>query len=120
MNLRLIIENIKISLGSIKSHIVRTILTVMIIAFGIMALVGILTAISAVEYFLNENFAMMGANTFSIRSRSLRVHIGAKRPNFKRYEPITYRQAMKFKEKYNFPAITSISVNGTGIATLKY
>jgi putative ABC transport system permease protein len=120
MNLRLIIENIKISLGSIKSHIVRTILTVMIIAFGIMALVGILTAISAVEYFLNENFAMMGANTFSIRSRSLRVHIGAKRPNFKRYEPITYRQAMKFKEKYNFPAITSISVNGTEIATLKY
>jgi putative ABC transport system permease protein len=120
MNYRLIIENIKISFGSIKSHIVRTILTVMIIAFGIMALVGILTAISAVEYFLNENFSMMGSNTFTIRSRSLRVHIGKKKLNAKRYEPITYRQALQFKEKYGFPAITSISTTGTGIATLKY
>ena len=49
-NIKLIKENILISLDSIKSHLLRTVLTVMIIAFGIMALVGILTAIDAVEY----------------------------------------------------------------------
>jgi len=41
----LISENIKISLDSIKSQLLRTLLTVAIIGFGIMALVGILTAI---------------------------------------------------------------------------
>ena len=61
-NYKLIKENILMSLTSIRSHLLRTILTVMIIAFGIMSLVGILTAIDAVEYFLNDNFAMMGSS----------------------------------------------------------
>lgn len=119
-NLKLIRENIRISLGSIKNHLVRTILTVMIIAFGIMALVGILTAIDAVEYFLNDNFAMMGSNTFNIRNRSLRVQIGDHRTKAKAYAPITYRQAVEFKRRYQFPVLTSLSITGTGTATVKY
>lgn len=120
MNPRLIKENIIISLTSIKSHLLRTILTVLIIAFGIMALVGILTAIDAVEYVLNNNFAMMGSNTFNIQNRELRVHIGGGSNKAKTFERIDYREALRFKEDYNFPASTSIFIYGTGIATLKY
>ena len=120
MNTKLIKENIVISLKSIRSHMLRSILTVLIIAFGIMALVGILTAIDAVEYFLNDNFAMMGSNTFNIQNRELRVHIGGNSGKAKRFERIDYRQAQKFKEDYDFPAVTSIFIYGTGIATLKY
>ena len=116
----LVLENIRISLESIKSHILRTILTVMIIAFGIMALVGILTAIDSIKYFLNENFAMMGSNTFTIRNRQLVVQIGRNRNRPKQYAPITYDEAMTFKEEFEFPAYTSIYIWGTGIATLKY
>ncbi|PLX01437.1 MAG: ABC transporter [Marinilabiliales bacterium] len=119
-NTRLLKENLRISFLSIKSHLLRTILTVLIIAFGIMALVGILTAIDAVEYFLNDNFAMMGSNTFSIQNRDIRVHIGGERRRNKSYEPISYQQAMKFKEEYKFPATASVFTYGTGIATLKY
>ncbi len=119
-NIKLIKENVRISLNSIKSHMVRTILTVMIIAFGIMALVGIFTAIQAINYFLKENFTMMGANTFNVSNRSLRVHIGHHRSNAKPYSVITYAQAQQFKEDYLFPAITSINIIGTGTATLKY
>ncbi len=119
-NIKLIKENIVISLVSIKSHLLRTILTVLIIAFGIMALVGILTAIDAVEYFLNDNFAMMGSNTFSIQNRELRVHIGGNRNKTKYFENIDYRQAKEFKEEYKFPAVTSLFTRGTGIATVKY
>lgn len=119
-NFKLIKENIRISLNSIRSHKVRTILTVMIIAFGIMALVGIFTAIYAVNYFLKQNFAMMGANTFNISNRGLRVHIGGHRHNAKPYSVITYAQATQFKEDYHFPAVTSVSITGTGTATLKY
>ncbi|MFT7114781.1 MAG: putative ABC transport system permease protein, partial [Candidatus Azotimanducaceae bacterium] len=42
-------ENIKIALESIKSHMLRTSLTILIIALGIGALVGILTAIDAIN-----------------------------------------------------------------------
>lgn len=119
-NAKLVYENIKISIISIKSHLLRTILTVMIIAFGIMALVGILTAIDAVEYFLNQNFAMMGSNTFNIQNRDIRVHIGGNRNKARSFKTIDYKQAMDFKEQYNFPVVTSIYTYGTGIATVKY
>jgi len=119
-NLKLVRENIRISLNSIRSHLVRTILTVAIIAFGIMALVGILTAIDSVEYYLTQNFAMMGSNTFNIRNRSLRVQIGHRRSRAESYSIITYRQAEAFKNRYTFPAATSVSITGTGTATVKY
>ncbi len=119
-NYRLVKENIRISLNSIRSHLVRTILTVMIIAFGIMALVGIFTAIQAVNYFLKENFAMMGANTFNISNRGLRVHIGRHRHNAKPYSVITYAQATQFKKDYHFPAVTSVNITGSATATVKY
>ncbi len=119
-NIKLIKENVLISLDSIKSHLLRTVLTIMIIAFGIMALVGILTAIDAVEYFLNNNFAMMGSNTFNIQNRALRVHIGGNSVRPKTFERIGYRQAVEFKEEYDFPAITSLFIRGTSIATVKF
>ncbi len=119
-NFKLIRENIRISLNSIRSHLIRTILTVSIIAFGIMALVGILTAIDAVEYYLTQNFAMMGSNTFNIRNRTMRVRIGHKRTRAEVYSVITYRQAEAFKQRFSFPAVTSVSIVGTGLATIKY
>ncbi len=117
---KLITENIKISFASIKSHLLRTILTVLIIAFGIMALVGILTAIDAVEYYLNDKFAMMGSNTFNIQNRDIRVHIGGEGQRAKSYAAITYDQAMDFKDQFDFPAVTALFTYGTGTATIKY
>jgi len=116
----LVIENLRISLDSIKSHLLRTILTIMIIAFGIMALVGILTATDSIKYFLTKNFTMMGSNTFTIRNRSLNVHIGGDRGTETRYEPISYSQAKEFKDRFIFPAYSAIFTRATGIATLKY
>ena len=61
-------ENLKISFRAIKSNRVRAILTMCIIAVGIMALVGILTAIDAIKSSLTNQFTMMGANSFTITS----------------------------------------------------
>jgi putative ABC transport system permease protein len=116
----LLSENINISLVSIRSHLLRTILTIMIIAFGIMALVGILTATDSIKYWLTQNFSMMGANTITIRNRSFNVHIGGDNQREKRYEPITYNQALEFKERFDFPSYTALFTRATGIATLKY
>jgi putative ABC transport system permease protein len=119
MNLQLK-ENLRISIESIRSHLLRTILTVTIIAFGIMALVGILTAIDSIKYFLKENFTMMGANTFSIQNRAMVVHMGGKRNDPKMYKQITYEQAMRFRDEFDYPAFVSVSTTATHLATIKY
>jgi putative ABC transport system permease protein len=112
-------ENLKISLHSIRSHKLRTVLTVLIISFGIMALVGILTSIDAIKYYLNENFQMMGANTFTIRNRAMRIHVGNRSSRPTNFREITYDEAMRFKAEYSFPANTSIFLYATNTATVK-
>src|ERR1041384_6080987 len=102
-------ENIKISFQSIKSQKLRAILTALIIAIGIMALVGILTAIDAVKYYFNNAFSMMGANSFTIRNAGLGIHVNNGGRRAKRFKQITYQQALEFKESFKFPANVSIS-----------
>ena len=116
----LVSENIKIAVESIKSHKLRSWLTIGIIAFGIMALVGILTSIDAVKYFLKDNFSMMGSNTFTLRNRSLRVHVGGRSPKSEYFRTISYDEAVEFTNRFDYPANASISHWGTGIATIKY
>jgi len=116
----LALENVRISLDSIKSHLLRTILTILIIAIGIMALVGILTATDSIKYYLTQNFSMMGANTFTVRNRSVNVHIGNDNQVQKRYDPITYAQAMEFKKRFDFPAYTSVWMYASFGVTMKY
>ncbi len=113
-------ENIRISLHSIRSHLLRTVLTILIIAFGIMALVGILTAIDSIKASINSNFTRMGANTFTIRNRQMRMHMGDGSDRPKDFRTITYEEALDFKKRFEFPSITSISVAGTFGATIKF
>lgn len=113
-------ENIRISTKSIRANIVRAILTMFIIAFGIMALVGILTAIDAIKSSITQEFERMGANTFTIESRSMNVQIGNKRYRRRNYDYINFRQARDFKETYDFPAKVSVWTNATSIGIAKY
>jgi len=116
MKKELLKENINIALTSIKAHKLRAILTILIIAFGIMALVGILTSIEAVKTSLNQNFSRMGANTATIRGKDVRVE-GAKAST---YKSIEYDDAIDFKRRYTFPAMISVYTRATGTATVKY
>jgi putative ABC transport system permease protein len=113
-------ENLRISIQSIRANLLRAVLTMFIIAFGIMALVGILTAIDAIKGVINSQFTSMGANTFTISSREKRTSFGGHRERVRNFNFISYKQAEDFKHEYQLPAIVSISVNATGTATLKY
>ncbi len=116
----LFIENLKIALQSIRSNLLRAILTICIIAVGITALVGILTAIDSIKNSITKEFTFMGANTFTISSRGMRIQVGNKRYRARNYSFISYYQAKEFKDKYSFPATVSISTYATGTATVKY
>jgi putative ABC transport system permease protein len=113
-------ENIRIAFSSIRSNALRTILTALIIAIGIWALVGILTAIDALKFSISSNFAGMGSNTFTIRNRGMNVRIGNDGKKPKIYTSITYYEAKEFKEKFKFPAAVSISTLATFTGKLQY
>lgn len=112
-------ENINIAFRSIRSNLLRGILTMVIISFGIMALVGILTAIDVAIFSLNNSFSGLGANSFTIEPKD---DLGGNRHgrSVKRGEPISFKQAMEFKERFDFPAKTSVSFNCTSRAAIKH
>ena len=123
---------LSLSWRTVRSNKLRTGITVAIIAFGIMALIGIITAIEAMNQSLYENFSILGANSFSIRYREMTIRFGGPRRsdltkerrggtrqrNSNLGRVITFDQARQFKQQYKFPATVSISKFATGNATV--
>lgn len=120
MKISIIRENLRISSRAIRSNRVRAILTICIIAFGIMALVGILTAIDSIKSSLTSQFTVMGANSFTISSRGMNIQIGNKRYRARNYSRISYREATEFKNRFTGPALVSVSFNATGMSTVSF
>ncbi len=117
-------DSLSLAFRTIRSNKLRTGITVAIIAFGIMALIGIITAIASMNQSLTENFATMGANSFSIRYRDFQIRMGGNREvkktdtrNLKTKKSnerkiISYQESRMFKRQYSFPARVSISLPG--------
>ncbi len=112
-------ENIRISFQAIVASKLRTVLTIFIIAFGIMALVGILTAIDALKSSISTSFMSMGANTFILEGRSIDV-VSSGRQRVRNYQHIDFREAVAFRDNYGFPANVSIYYNASGSAAVSY
>lgn len=111
---------------TVSGNKLRTGLTVTIIAFGIMALIGIITAIKAMNQKFSESFSSMGANAFTIRYKERNMNFGGggggevtvskkgkkeKKSNLNKF--ITKNEAEYFAQNFSFPgAVTSLSVFG--------
>jgi putative ABC transport system permease protein len=124
---------LRLSFRTVRSNKLRTGITISIIALGIMALIGIITAIQAMNQKLTESFSTMGANGFSIRFKERNIHFGGNGPTMKltrkgqRKEktsnldkPITEDQAEHFVDYYNFPSQVSISAMAGNNYTISY
>jgi putative ABC transport system permease protein len=122
MNFGVLLENIRLSFGSLRSQPLRTSLTMLIIAFGITALVGILTATSAIEETIAGNFTQLGATTYTIQNRSGEVRIGRGGRNITRFSPIDYLQASSFKSKMEELGlgVVSMSFIASSVAEVGY
>lgn len=116
----LVNENIKIAIDSIKGNKLRAFLTMLIIFFGITALVGISSAIDAMKGSINSNFTSMGANSFTIRNRETSIKIGRHGKRGKKYEAITYKEAVRFKNEFAFPVTTAVSTMANFAARVKF
>ncbi len=114
------LENIKIAFRSIRGQLLRTTLTALIIAVGITALVGILTAIDALQNKIESDFSRMGSNTFNLQSNAGRLRGRHGGEVEKQNQVIRYREAMTFMERYPYPALTSASTMVSFNATVRY
>ncbi len=113
-------EILKMALESIRANALRSVLTLLIIAVGIMSLVGILAALDSVLNSLNESFNDLGSNSFTIerKAQDLKGNRGGRRA--KVGEPIDFEQAMEFKERFDFPAKITVAIQAAGNATVQH
>lgn len=127
-----IFDSLSLAWRTVRSNKLRTGITVAIIAFGIMALIGIITAIEAMNQSLKESFSSMGTNAFNIRFKDSRVRFGnssdlkkttcgkkEKKSNLDK--PILREEAEYFRDNFNFPsALVSIYRRGPGGQEINY
>ncbi|MCC6385267.1 MAG: ABC transporter permease, partial [Bacteroidia bacterium] len=113
-------DNILLAFSAIRANMLRTSLTFSIIAFGIMALVGILTAVDSLKSSIYSNFSTLGSNTFTIRQSGMNMRRHGGGMQEKPGPVITYEQAKQFKERFHFPAKVSVATIASMAATVKY
>ena len=120
---------LSLAFRTVRGNKLRTGITVAIIAFGIMALVGINTAIDAMKQKFTESFASMGANGFTIHYRDFNFFGGRdqvkkekkgqrkeKKSNIRKQ--INKNEAESFKNAFQFPSKVSLALRGTNDAVV--
>lgn len=125
-------DTFSLAFRTVRGNKLRTSITVAIIALGITALIGINTAIAAIQQKFLESFSSMGATGFTIRFREPRNFFGGgselkkekkgqkKEKKSNQGKPITVLQAENFKQNYKFPAQVSIGIWGTRDGIISY
>jgi putative ABC transport system permease protein len=117
-------DTFSLAFRTVRGNRLRTGITVAIIALGITALIGINTAIVAIQQKFVESFSSMGATGFTIRFREPRW-FGGRGDDVKKEtkgqkkerksnmgKPITKLQAESFKQNYEFPASVCLFLFG--------
>jgi putative ABC transport system permease protein len=109
---------------ALKGNRLRSNLTVAIIAIGITALIGIVTVIDVLQNTVQTSFAGLGSNTFTITESS--VQASSKKHGSKRRtnqnattQKISFKEAMLFQKRFQFPSAVSISTNVNSGATIQ-
>ncbi|MCS6985341.1 MAG: ABC transporter permease [Leptospiraceae bacterium] len=114
-------ENVRQALEAIAANRLRAFLTILIIATGIMAIVGVLTSIDGIKYWMRRTFSTLGANAFKIEHRATQVRIGGVQRERKKENPvITYLQAKALAERLCSLATINIRAVGNFAAIVQY
>lgn len=112
-----LLEYVRLAFRNIRGNLLRTILTCLIIAFGIMALVGIQTVIGSLGNSVSNVFSPFGTNQFTITNQINQLDSNNRRE--KKAPPISIGEARRFKELMNYPGKIGISSKYGGNLELK-
>jgi len=114
-----LVENVKEGLRSVQANLLRSILTALIVAIGIMALVGVLTTIDGIRASVTSSLSSLGLNTFDISSKDNR---GSNQEGVKEksYPPLNYNEIQDFVERFNYPSAVALFTTLTYIAEVSH
>ncbi len=110
------IDNIIQALRSLRANVVRSTLTLFIIALGLAALIGILTAIDVTIFSLTDNFSRIGGNSIVIKPTGT----GFNRSDEKKGPNIRFLQAYQLQKELDKNNYVSISLLANSRGTVKY
>lgn len=114
-------EAVRIAFQSLKSQMLRAVLTALIIAIGITALVGMLTATSVMEGSITQQFSSMGATTFTIQQGGMQIQIGRRGIKEKPQPSIPLLQALQMRDRMTkMGYVASIGDNVAGAMEVQY
>ena len=108
------------ALQAIRANWLRAGITMVIIAIGIMALVGVLASIDAIKSSLSGSFSALGANTFRVQNRQSSVKLGGRGQNEKPFPEIEYLEAKRFQQMLRSADAVSLNQAATFTAKASY
>lgn len=109
-----------VALGTLKTNALRATLTIAIIAFGIMALVGMVTALDSIQKSLRSNLAEIGARTFKVTKKGQDYSYRRRGGGDEEYERISEQQVNFFRRAYQYPSRVSAHYKVSGSAVVQF
>jgi len=110
---------LKLALSSLGANKLRTSLTILGVAIGVFSVVGVMTALSAINQSIEGGLSFLAANVFQIQ-REPAIQFGGHRAEWHRRPRIQPRQAQEFKELMEEQGIPVTVIAQDGGERVKY
>ncbi|PIY11605.1 MAG: ABC transporter [Flexibacter sp. CG_4_10_14_3_um_filter_32_15] len=94
-------QNTAEALRATRDNWLRSLLTISLIAIGITALVGILTAIDGIEQNITSGLSDLGANSFDVKDKNNSMRSRRRGVVEKIETPLKYNEVMEFEKRFS-------------------
>jgi ABC-type antimicrobial peptide transport system permease subunit len=105
---RLIAEDIKMALETIRTHKVRSFLTVLGVVIGVSVAIAVTSILLGVEKNVQDSLNEFGVDNLFVTRFDPGIHIGRFSPEERSRKPLTFEDGMALKEE--LPAIKDVTV----------
>jgi putative ABC transport system permease protein len=111
----LFIESFKLSLGSLRSHKLRTFLTLLGIIVGVTSVIAVMTIISGLDSTVSDAFSSQGSTAFSVSKRPLVITSREDLIKYNKRKDVTREDADAIKRLCKSCWRVGMAINGMGL-----
>lgn len=114
-SISLLIESFKLSLGSLRSHKLRTFLTLLGIIVGVTSVIAVMTIISGLDSTVSNAFSSQGSTAFSVSKRPLVITSREDLIKYNKRKDVTREDADAIKRLCRDCWRVGMAINGMGL-----
>ncbi|RMF57679.1 MAG: FtsX-like permease family protein [Bacteroidetes bacterium] len=101
------LEAFRMAWDSLRSHKLRSSLTLLGMVIGVFAIIVSVTGVSVIDVYFKERLQFLGASTFTVR-RTPSIQLGPLDRSVRNRPPITYDQVERLARALTLPATVSV------------